>query len=86
MKIQGPNPFINTYRNQQQKQVVNKTESQKDQLNISEKAIKLQQNDTHSIERTKYISEIKKQVQSGEYKIDYDKTAQKMIDFWTKRV
>ena len=86
MKIQGPNPFINKYRNQQQKQVVHNTKSKNDELKISAKAKKLHQNDSTSIERSKYVADIKKRIQSGEYKIDYDKTAQKMIDFWTKNV
>lgn len=86
MKIQGPNPFINAYRNQQQKHVTKKDNNQKDdQLNISKEAKKLQKNDTHATERRERVAEIKKLVQSGEYKIDYNKTAQKMIDFWTKQ-
>ncbi len=85
MKIQGPNPFINTYRNQQPKQVVKKNDQQQDQLDISETAKKLQKNDSYSVERAKQVAELKKIVQSGEYTIDYDQTAQKMIDFWSKK-
>lgn len=86
MKIQGSNPLINAYRNQQQKHVTKKDLNQKDdQLNISQEAKNLQKSDTHSMERTKHVAEIKKLVQSGEYKIDFDKTAQKMIDFWAKQ-
>src|SRR5690625_3400561 len=86
MKIQGPNPFINAYRNQQQqKQIVKKNEQQKDQLDISAKAKQLQSQDVSSVERFKRVTEIKQLVQSGEYKIDYQQTAQKMIDFWTNQ-
>lgn len=85
MKIQGPNPYIKTYRNQQPKHVLKKSSQQQDEINISTQAKKLQKNHT-SIERAQYVSEIKERVQSGQYKIDYDLTAQKMIDFWAKRV
>ena len=77
--------FIHTYRNQQQKQVPKKLEKQADQLKISEAAKKLQQTETHA-ERSQYVAEIKQRVQSGQYKIDYEQTAQKMIDFWTKQI
>lgn len=86
MKIQGPNPLINAYKNQHQKHITNKTEHQKDRLNISTEAKKLQLDKQYDVERSKYVDEIKQLVQSGEYKVDHDKTAQKMIDFWTKRI
>lgn len=85
MKIQGPNPYINTYKNQQQKQAPIKAERQKDELKISTEAKKLQKNEVQ-LERSKYVAEIKQRVQSGQYKIDYEQTAQKMIDFWSKQV
>jgi len=85
MKIQGPNPLINAYRNQSQKQAIQKNDKHRDELNISAEAKKLQKNDAYAVERSKYVAEIKKLVQSGEYKVDYDKTAQEMIDFWSKR-
>jgi len=86
MKIQGPNPLINTYRNQQQKQAVNKNKHQQDELKISQEAKELQKNGTNSLERDKYVAEIKKMVQADEYEINHNKVAEKMIDFWTKRV
>lgn len=86
MKIQGPNPLINTYRQQQQKFKTNKNEQFKDQIKISTEAKKLQENNQIDIERSKYVNEIKQLVQSGEYKVEHDKTAQKMIDFWTKSI
>lgn len=86
MKIQGPNPLINAYKQQRQNHITNKNKHQKDQLNISTEAKKLQQHKHYNIERSKYVDEIKQLVQSGEYKVEHDKTAQKMIDFWTKRI
>lgn len=85
MKIQGPNPYIALYRNQQQTQKIKIEERPKDELNISNEALKLQQNDK-AIERKQYVEEIKARLQSGNYKIEYAKTAEKMIDFWNKRV
>lgn len=85
MKIQGPNPYVSLYRNQQQTQKIKPEKRQKDELNISNEAFKLQQNDK-MIERKQYVEEIKARVQSGNYNMEYDKTAEKMIDFWTKRV
>lgn len=85
MKIQGPNPYINTYRNQQQKHVPKKSTQQQDEINISAQAKKLQQNKPN-LERSQYVAEVKERVQSGKYKIDYELTAQKMIEFWSRRV
>ena len=67
------------------KQAIQKNDKHRDELNISAEAKKLQKNDAYAVERSKYVAEIKKLVQSGEYKVDYDKTAQEMIDFWSKR-
>lgn len=86
MKIQGPNPLVHAYRNQGRQQYKASNDKKSDQLNISEKAKQLQQQKAQSSERANYVAEIKQLVQSGEYKIDYERTAQKMIDFWTNRV
>lgn len=85
MKIQGPNPYVALYRKQQQAQKIKAEERPKDELNISNEALKLQQNEK-IMERKQYVEEIKARVQSGNYKIEYDKTAEKMIDFWSKRI
>lgn len=44
----------------------------------------MQQNQFHELKRSEYVEEIKDKVQSGEYKVDSEKMAQKMIDFWSK--
>jgi len=85
MKIQGSNPYVNAYKSQQQKHVPKKAVQPKDQIKISTEAKKLQQTDIQ-LERSQYIAEIKQRVQSGQYEIDYEKTAQKMIDFWSKQI
>ncbi|MFZ3576902.1 flagellar biosynthesis anti-sigma factor FlgM [Virgibacillus sp. DJP39] len=87
MKIQGSNHTnFNPYKQQAQKHNgVSKEISQKDQLQISSQAKQLQGNEKPSSERASHIQEIKKAVDSGEYKVNHEKTAEKMIAFWNKR-
>ncbi|SET09429.1 anti-sigma-28 factor, FlgM family [Oceanobacillus limi] len=86
MKIYGPNSTnFNPYKNQLQKQsAYEKNVNQKDQLEISSAAKQLQESEKVHPKREAYVQEIKNAVESGEYKIDHEKTAQKMIDFWSK--
>lgn len=90
MKIQGPNfSNINAYKKQFQAKAdvdIKQEEAKKDKLNISNEAKQLQVNKQSSEERTKYVENIKKDIQSGQYTVNYEKTAQKMIDFWSKRI
>lgn len=74
------------YRNQLKQQHVKKSERKNDQLDISLEAKHLQMQQAQSAERENYVAELKELVQSGEYKVNYDKSAQKMIDFWTRKV
>jgi negative regulator of flagellin synthesis FlgM len=87
MKVNGPNQTnFNPYKNQIQKQMeMKKVGLQKDQLEISTEALKLQENTKVSAKREAYVQEIKNRVESGQYEINYEKTAQKMIDFWSKQ-
>ncbi|ASN04723.1 flagellar biosynthesis anti-sigma factor FlgM [Virgibacillus necropolis] len=87
MKIQGANHTnFNPYKNQIQKQAdMNKEVNQKDQLQISSQAKELQGNEKSTNERKAYVQEIKNAVQSGEYRVNPEKTASKMIAFWNKR-
>jgi len=84
MKIHGPNHTnFNPYKNQAQK--LNKVKGehqQEDRLEISSHAKHLQQSKKTSVEREKYVQDIKQAIDAGEYKINYEKTAKKMIDFW----
>lgn len=84
MKIQGPNHTnFNPYKNQLHKQTeVNKEVNQQDKLQISSQAKELRDSAKPSAERTAYVEKIKNAVESGEYQVNYDKTAQKMIAFW----
>ncbi|WP_042142641.1 flagellar biosynthesis anti-sigma factor FlgM [Paucisalibacillus sp. EB02] len=87
MKVNGPNQTnFNPYKNQIQKQMeMKKVGKQQDQLEISSEAMKLQENTKVNAKREAYVQEIKNRVDSGQYEINYEKTAQKMIDFWSKQ-
>lgn len=88
MKIQGPNHSnFNPYQKQVQKQndIKNHIE-QKDQLQISSKAKELQESNKPDPARQAHVEKIKQAVDSGEYQVNPEKTAAKMIDFWSKRV
>lgn len=86
MRIHGTKPLLNAYNNQvQNKRNTTKSKSQSDKINISDAAQKLHGNDTQINEkRMEYVQEIKQIVESGDYKVNYNRTAQKMIEFWSK--
>jgi len=84
LKINGPNPYLNIYKNNQKKVKTNQDKDVKDdQLKISKEAIQLQKNQ-QNVSRKQKVSEIKSLVQSGEYKINYEKTAKNLLEFWNK--
>lgn len=86
LKINGMNPAnFHAYKKQVNAQENStKTRSRNDQLEISPQAKQLQEQEKTQPERVAYVNEIKKAYESGEYKVDFAKTAQKMIDFWSK--
>jgi negative regulator of flagellin synthesis FlgM len=88
MKIQGPNlAKLTAYHTQLQQQTDPKKKvSREDQLDISSTAKQLQETKKINTQRTEYVQEIKNAVESGQYKVDHEKVAQKMIDFWSKRL
>lgn len=86
MKINGPNQTnFNPYKHQIQQQRDLKKGMKQDQIEISNEAKKLLENDKADPKREAYIQEIKDKVDSGEYEINYEKTAEKMIDFWSRQ-
>lgn len=58
--------------------------AKKDHVEISSQAKQLQELEKTNVQREKYVQEIKNAVQSGEYKVNAEETAKKMIDFFTK--
>lgn len=86
MKIQGPNSYIKAYKNvPQQKPVKKELANLKDQLNISSDAKKMHEMKHTELKRAEYVKEIKQSVQAGNYKVDHERLAQKMIDFWSSK-
>ncbi|MFA1821340.1 flagellar biosynthesis anti-sigma factor FlgM [Virgibacillus oceani] len=86
MKINGPNQTnFNPYKNQIQKQADLKRDMKQDQIEISNQAKELLESEKADPKREAYVQDIKDKVDAGEYKINYEKTAQKMIDFWSKQ-
>ncbi|MFS0674200.1 flagellar biosynthesis anti-sigma factor FlgM [Ornithinibacillus sp. 179-J 7C1 HS] len=87
MKINGPNQTnFNPYKNQIQKQMdLKKAVKQQDQLQISSQAMQLQENTKVNAQRDAYVQEIKNRVESGEYEINHDIVAKKMINFWSNQ-
>lgn len=86
MKINGPNQSnFNPYNKIMQKQVEQKrTVAKQDQIEISPEAKQLQESVKTNTQRTEYVQSIKNQIESGNYTIDPEKIAKKMIDFWSK--
>ncbi|SFA88181.1 anti-sigma-28 factor, FlgM family [Lentibacillus halodurans] len=87
MKIYGSNqPNFNPYKNQLHKQLdYSKDANKKDQLEISSEGKKMLENEKPNAKRASYVQQIKDAVDKGEYQINYDKTAQNMIDFWSRQ-
>ncbi|MFG6114702.1 flagellar biosynthesis anti-sigma factor FlgM [Halobacillus sp. MO56] len=87
MKINGPNHTnLNPYQKQLNKQTeIKKALQQEDKVEISHQAKNLQENARPDAAREKKVAEIKQAVDQGEYKINAEKTAQKMIQFWNSR-
>ncbi|TQS74833.1 flagellar biosynthesis anti-sigma factor FlgM [Ornithinibacillus gellani] len=87
MKINGPNQtHFNPYNNQLQKHDRKVSQyKQQDQLEISSEAKELQESEKLHPKREAYLQQLKKDIQTGNYEINYEKTAQKMIDFWSKQ-
>lgn len=87
MKIHGPNQTnFNPYKNHVQKQADYKKDmSKEDQIEISSKAKQLQESEHPNTKRSERVQEIKQAVDAGEYKVNPEKIAQKMISFWSKQ-
>lgn len=79
MKINGPNQTnFNPYKQQIQKQSeLTKGTKQKDRIEISNEAKQLQESGKTNEKRAAYVQEIKQAVDSGEYKVNPEKAAQR---------
>lgn len=86
MKINGSNQthHINAYQKQLQKQTSTSqiNHQQEDRLQISDKAKRMQESSAAESGRHARIEKIKQEVASGNYQINYEETAKRMMDFW----
>ncbi|WP_017470761.1 flagellar biosynthesis anti-sigma factor FlgM [Amphibacillus jilinensis] len=87
MKINGTNqPNVNPYQKQLHRQTPIRSEHQKkaDQLQISDQAKKMQEfNGVHPA-REQHVNAIKQEVDAGQYKVEAEQVAKKMLTFWRK--
>lgn len=87
MKVEGPQfNKINPYQKQnqlQQQKLFKQKKKEKDRLHISEEAHLLQQKDRIETNRAEKLNQIKEAIHSGNYRIDPQKIAHRMIDFWS---
>lgn len=84
MKINRSDNVFNVYNQNMNMKKTEKQKSKEDKINISEEAKTYQfainkLKDIPEI-RTDKVNSLKKQIQSGTYKVDADKIAEKMID------
>ncbi|MGC4376759.1 flagellar biosynthesis anti-sigma factor FlgM [Fictibacillus sp. Mic-4] len=59
-----------------------KSKQNKDRIEISDEARKLQANSSLQAERLRKVEALRKQIKAGEYKIDPQKIAEKMASFY----
>ncbi|WP_181954958.1 flagellar biosynthesis anti-sigma factor FlgM [Lentibacillus cibarius] len=85
VKIHGSGQTnFNPYKNRLQKQMNDsKGTGKKDQLEISDEAKKLHNSEKTDAKRASYVQKMKDAVDKGTYQIDYEKTARRMMDFWS---
>jgi negative regulator of flagellin synthesis FlgM len=87
VKINKPtgSSIVNPYQKQNQKPNLEsgKVSSKKDQVQISEQAKAMLENkSTVDPARQEKVNQLKSEVQSGEYKVDSQKVAEKLYQFW----
>ncbi len=75
------NPYKKVAETDMDKMPAKKT---KDKLEISTEAKELLQGSEWAVERQKKVNELKKLIESGDYEINYKKTAEKLLDYWKK--
>lgn len=86
MRVYGPNSTnFNPYKRQIHNEQQQRKQSYKDELNISKEAKQLQETNEAEKARSSRVQEIKKLVDSGEYEVNHEQVAKKMIDFWSNR-
>lgn len=87
MRIQGMKPVTGTnpyQKNQAKTNDIAKSTKSKDQLTISAeaKALLEEVNSQHRLERQAKVEQLKDQISTGKYKIDAEKIADKLLEWW----
>lgn len=87
MKIQRPNQtHLNIYNNQMNNQLQKRESIKKqDQIQISNAAKQLQHDIKMNENRANYVENLKNKIETGQYEVDFNQTAEKMIEFWSRR-
>lgn len=75
------NPYKQVAKEEPGKQI---KKSERDQLEISTEAKQLLSG-TELTEREKKIQTLKQLIESGQYEINYEKTAEKLLQFWKNK-
>jgi negative regulator of flagellin synthesis FlgM len=85
VKINGVNHHsnVNPYRTQIEQQPLKEHAQKRDQIQISEQAKQLQQDSKITLQRQEKVEQIKQQIESGNYRVDAEKTASKFYKFWS---
>lgn len=84
-KVNGSS-FIQSYQKQMQVSKTEKTRpiQKEDELQISNQAKEMYGKNIKEVERQEKINALKAQVQSGDYKVDNEKVAEKIFGYWFK--
>jgi negative regulator of flagellin synthesis FlgM len=84
-KVNGSS-FIQSYQKQMQVSKTEKTRpiQKEDELQISNEAKEMYGKNVKEVERQEKINALKAQVQSGEYQVNNQKVAEKIVGYWFK--
>lgn len=85
MKINNVGPSgINPYKNQAKLTIKASTHTKADQIEISNKALELQERSKFAEARQEKVASLKIAVENGTYQVDPKTVAKNMIDFYKK--
>ncbi|GAA0472215.1 flagellar biosynthesis anti-sigma factor FlgM [Alkalibacillus silvisoli] len=83
MKINPTNKaYLNPYQKQIQNQQLKQASKQSDKVEISTQAKAMQESNSIQKARQEHVQSLKQQVENGEYNVDLNKTAEKLLQFY----
>src|SRR5699024_10654099 len=83
-KLKQMNKSQNTASTQNVQKNKKEKKEEKEQVTITSEAKLMQMNKSQHTARSQYVQTIKERVHSGEYEMDHQQTAQKLLEFWKK--